>query len=53
VNILNKQSRTAKIGWPTTLAVGHVAKNLPHHKKLYMLRSIYNRLGNGQILWHT
>jgi hypothetical protein len=50
-NILNKQSRTADRGWPSTLWAGRGANN-PHTKKLYVLSSTYNRLGNGRILWH-
>jgi hypothetical protein len=51
VNILNKQLRTASRGWPSSLEVGRGA-NTPHHKTLYLLRSMYKGLGNGQILWY-
>jgi hypothetical protein len=47
-NTLNKQSRTADRGWPSSMEVG--GTNKPHHKSLYMLQIIYTRLGNGWIL---
>jgi hypothetical protein len=42
-NILNKQSRTADRGWPSSLGVGRGAKNPPPVK--HLLRSMYNGLG--------
>jgi hypothetical protein len=46
VNILNKQSRTADRGWPSSLGIGRGANN-PHRKTLYLLRSMCKGLGNG------
>jgi hypothetical protein len=51
-NILNKQSRTADRGWPSSLGVGREADNRPHCKNSLLFRSMYKGLGNGWILWH-
>jgi hypothetical protein len=50
-NILDKQSRTADRGWPSSLGVGRGANN-PTIEKLYLLRSMYKGLRNGRIPWH-
>jgi hypothetical protein len=51
-NILNKQSRTAdgRVGLQLGGWVGGIT--IPHRKKLYLLRSMYNGYGNGRILRH-
>ena len=50
-NILNKQSRTADKGWPSSLGVGRGANNSYTIKKSILLRNVYKSLGPGLILW--
>jgi hypothetical protein len=51
-NMLNKQARDNRQGEALQLGGWAGANNPSTVKKLYMLRSIYNRLGTGRILWH-
>jgi hypothetical protein len=46
-NILNKQSRTADKGWPSSLGVGR-GLTTPHHKKYSTLRNVTEGLGLGR-----
>jgi hypothetical protein len=50
-NILNKQSRTADKGWPSSLWVGR-GLTTPHRKTSDLLGIVHWSLGLGQILWH-
>ena len=51
-NILNKQSRTAGKGWPSSLGFGRGANNSSPLKRI-LLRNIHTEsLGPGQILWY-
>jgi hypothetical protein len=49
-NILNKQSRTADKGWPSSLGVWR-ALTTPHRKK-NTLRNVTKGLGIGRKLWN-
>jgi hypothetical protein len=49
-NKLNKLSRTADRGWPSSLGVGWGAN--PPVKALNLLRNVLPSLGPGRILWH-
>jgi hypothetical protein len=48
---LNKQSRTADKGWPSSLGVGRWL-TIPHRKKRKKLRNVTKVLGIGWILWN-
>jgi hypothetical protein len=50
-NILNKQSRTADMGFSCSLGVGR-GLTTPHRKKHSMLRNVTHGLGLGRIRWN-
>jgi hypothetical protein len=50
-NILNKKSRTADKGWPSSLGVGRGLAT-PHRKKINTLRNVTKGLGIGWMLWN-
>jgi hypothetical protein len=50
-NVLNKLSRTADNGWPSSLGVGRGANNSPPTVKNTTLRNVTKGLGLGRTLW--
>jgi hypothetical protein len=50
--MLNKQSRTADKGWPSSLVVGW-GLTTPHRKKRNMLRNVTKGLGIGSTVIRT
>jgi hypothetical protein len=52
-NIFNKQSRTADMGWSSSLGVGE-GLTTPHCENEPLLRNLYRQsLGPGSILWYN